>query len=177
LATWRKQKSLCLEKAGRNSTARTSWGRQKSKNTCDVLRLYFLLWRWYFSTNWWKCWFSDIYWHFRREFIYGGLCLNTLVTSGVFFRTITRPLWTVLCKLVSGKMSRVFQVSLNQQSPDINIIENIWTSIKGRVQKDIWNIKSRDDLIACVLKCRRELHSTYIQQRYESISRRIRCVV
>jgi len=50
------------------------------------------------------------------------------------------------------------------QSSEINVTENIWKVLKSREHRDILNIKSHDDLTACVLKFWRELHSSYIQQ-------------
>ena len=71
----------------------------------------------------------------------------------------------------------ITSISWPAQSPDINSIDNIWKVLKSRVQQDISNIKTREDLIAHMLKCLCELHSTYIWQLYESISRRICSVV
>ena len=54
------------------------------------------------------------------------------------------------------------------QSPDINVIENVWMVIKVHVQKDLSHIKSRQDLIESVLKAWSKLHRNYIRQLYES---------
>ena len=71
--------------------------------------LYFLLCCWYFSTNWCEYWFSEIYWHFGRQFM--PVVPKYLVVSCGSFRTI-KLRCTILCTLVSGKMEKVFQVSL-----------------------------------------------------------------
>ena len=65
------------------------------------------------------------------------------------------------------------------QSPDINVIENVWKVIKVHVQKNLSHIKSRQDLIESVLKAwsRPKLYRTYIRQLYECIPRRIRSVI
>ena len=55
------------------------------------------------------------------------------------------------------------------QSPDINIIENSWKVIKCCIQQNIANTENRQDLIACVMKCWRELPLAYIHQLYDSI--------
>ena len=58
-------------------------------------------------------------------------------------------------------------ISWPAQSPNMNIIVNIWQVLKGRVLKDISTIKYREDLILGISKCWPELHSTIF-----SISRR-----
>ena len=54
--------------------------------------------------------------------------------------------------------------------------KTFWKVIESCVQKDISNVKTRGDLIACVLKCWRELHSTCIWQLYEPFPRQSRCI-
>jgi len=63
------------------------------------------------------------------------------------------------------------------QYPDINLIETSWNVIKRCVQQNSANIENRQDLIAFVMKCWRELPLAYIRQLYDSIPRKIRSVI
>ena len=62
------------------------------------------------------------------------------------------------------------------QSPDINIVENIWKVMKLCIQKVVSHIKMRDDLICVAMKAWNGLHSTYKRQLYSSIPRRIHVI-
>ena len=68
-----------------------------------------------------------------------------LVVSRVSFRT-TMLRCTILCTFVCGKLDKVFQVSLACIVAGSKVI-------KRCMQKDISNVKTRGDLIACVLDC------------------------
>lgn len=63
------------------------------------------------------------------------------------------------------------------QSPDLNIIENLWLTIKIRLEKKLTEIKSRDDLVRAVKKIWHQLSRVYINSLYASIPRRIRQVI
>jgi len=52
-------------------------------------------------------------------------------------------------------------ITWRAQSPDINVTENTLKVIKCHMQQNISNIETRQDLIACVLKCWRQLPSAY----------------
>jgi len=108
-------------------------------------------------------------------------------------------LWPLVCKYFGGKRwffqddnapvhrslitrqwkteNSIPSITWPAQSPDINVIENTWKVIKCHVQQNISNIETRQDLIACVLKRRRQLTSAYIRQLCDSIPRRIRSVI
>lgn len=62
------------------------------------------------------------------------------------------------------------------QSPDLNIIENVWRCIKIKMSREIDNIKNRDDLVAAVTRIWNGLSQTYIRSLYASIPRRLRQV-
>jgi len=81
-----------------------------------LLGLYLLLCHWYFSTNWCEYWFSEIYWHFRWQFM--QFVFKHLVVSHGSFRTIPL-LCTILC---SWKMNKVFQFS------SISCLHSSWMS-------------------------------------------------
>lgn len=59
------------------------------------------------------------------------------------------------------------------QSPDLNIIENVWRCIKIKLSREIDNIKNRDDLVAAVTRIWNGLSQTYIRSLYASIPRRL----
>lgn len=61
------------------------------------------------------------------------------------------------------------------QSPDINIIENIWSILKTKVSK--FKIKSSEDLWNVTLKVWNEIPTKTINDLYESIPRRLKAVV
>lgn len=62
-------------------------------------------------------------------------------------------------------------------SPDLNIIENVWRTIKIRLQREINNIKNRGDLIEKVKEIWSSLQRPYIQGSYASIPKRVRQVI
>jgi len=70
---------------------------------------YFLLRHWYFSTYICEYWFSEACWHFKREFM--PVVSKHLVVSHSSSRMLMLPC-TILCALFSGKMDKVFQLSL-----------------------------------------------------------------
>ena len=63
------------------------------------------------------------------------------------------------------------------QSPDLNIIEIIWLTIKIKLCKVVNDINTRADLIAAVTKIWEKLPQVYIKSLYSSIPRRLRHVI
>ena len=63
------------------------------------------------------------------------------------------------------------------QSPDLNIIENVWKVLKIQVQKRLREIKNANELRRVVLDIWTDLGLHYIRCLYDSIPRRIRCVL
>lgn len=63
------------------------------------------------------------------------------------------------------------------QSPDINIIENVWHIMKIRLNKCLETIRTREDLINQVMRIWASLTAPYIQALYQTIPRRLKAVI
>jgi hypothetical protein len=63
------------------------------------------------------------------------------------------------------------------QSPDINIIENIWLKIKRVLQNTARNITTPDELFNGILDIWQNIAPEYVRNLYLSIPRRIQAVV
>ena len=63
------------------------------------------------------------------------------------------------------------------QSPDINIIENVWRMIKIRLEGRLEDIRNRADLIRVVKEIWEDINSEDIISLYESIPKRIEAVI
>ena len=63
------------------------------------------------------------------------------------------------------------------QSPDINIIENVWRMIKIRLERRLEDISNRADLIRVVKEIWEDINSEDIISLYESIPKRIEAVI
>jgi hypothetical protein len=59
------------------------------------------------------------------------------------------------------------------QSPDLNIIENMWHTIKIRLQSQITDVKNRIQLVAKMKEIWTSLPQHYIQSLYASIPKRL----
>ena len=69
--------------------------------------------------------------------------------------------------------NRIKNMSWPAQSPDINIIENIWLYIKRKLQSRIHNINSADELFQHTLQIWQDINLNYVRNLYNSIPRRI----
>ena len=63
------------------------------------------------------------------------------------------------------------------QSPDLNIIENVWKVIKTKVQRRIDDIRNAEDLKTVVAEIWTPLQPHYIRSLYDSLPRRLRVVL
>ena len=63
------------------------------------------------------------------------------------------------------------------QSPDLNIIENVWKVIKTKVQRRIDDIRNAEDLKTVVAEIWTSLQLHYIRSVYDSLPRRLRVVL
>ena len=63
------------------------------------------------------------------------------------------------------------------QSPDLNIIENVWKVIKTKIQRRIDDIRNAEDLKTVVAEIWTSLQLHYIRSLYDSLPRRLRVVL
>ena len=63
------------------------------------------------------------------------------------------------------------------QSPDLNVIENVWLYIKRKLQTQVLHIKTSDDLFREIQRIWQSIEPEYIQCLYRSIPRRIQNVI
>ena len=63
------------------------------------------------------------------------------------------------------------------QSPDINIIENLWLRIKQKLQNNAINIRTPQELFAAILDVWVSFTPEYVQNLYKSIPRRLLTVI
>lgn len=63
------------------------------------------------------------------------------------------------------------------QSPDLNIIENIWRVIKTKLQQRLGDIKTQTDLVRIVKEIWSDIEQNKIKALYTSIPRRLRAVI
>ena len=78
---------------------------------------------------------------------------------------------------ISGKQKTDPKFNWPAQSPDLNIIENIWRCIKIKHSRKIDTIENRSDLVNAVSRIWNGLSQTYIRSLYASIPARIRQVM
>ena len=63
------------------------------------------------------------------------------------------------------------------QSPDLNIIENVWQTLKIQLKRRVNDIKSKQDLIDAVQDIWYKLPLHYIHSLFQSIPTRLRAVM
>ena len=63
------------------------------------------------------------------------------------------------------------------QSPDLNIIENIWLYMKRELQKSAVDIATKNDLLREIQSVWRNIELDYIRNLYQSISDRLNNVI
>ena len=63
------------------------------------------------------------------------------------------------------------------QSPDLNIIENVWLYIKRKLQSQLHNINSADELFQHTLRIWQDINLHYVRNLYNSVPRRIQQVI
>ena len=63
------------------------------------------------------------------------------------------------------------------QSPDINIIENIWLHIKKKLNCKITRINSNEDLFSEIKRIWQDITTTFIKKLYKSLPKRILNVI
>ena len=63
------------------------------------------------------------------------------------------------------------------QSPDLNIIENIWLYMKRELQKSAVDIATKNDLLREIQSVWRNIELNYIRNLYQSIPDRLNNVI
>ena len=63
------------------------------------------------------------------------------------------------------------------QSPDLNIIENIWLYMKRELQKSAVDITTKNDLLREIQSVWRNIELDYIRDLYQSIPDRLNNVI
>ena len=63
------------------------------------------------------------------------------------------------------------------QSPDLNIIENIWLYMKRELQKSAVDITTKNDLLREIQSVWRKIELDYIRNLYQSIPDRLNNVI
>ena len=75
------------------------------------------------------------------------------------------------------QQSNVPTMAWPSQSPDINIIENVWRTLKIRLQRRLDEVRNRESLVHVVQEIWTSLTPAYIQSLYNSIPNRLRQVL
>jgi transposase len=73
--------------------------------------------------------------------------------------------------------NRIKGMSWPAQSPDLNIIENVWLYIKRKLQSQLHNINSADELFQHTLRIWQDINLHYVRNLYNSVPRRIQQVI
>ena len=63
------------------------------------------------------------------------------------------------------------------QSPDLNIIENIWLYMKRELQKSVVDITTKNDLLREIHSVSRNIELDYVRNLYQSIPDRLNNVI
>ena len=63
------------------------------------------------------------------------------------------------------------------QSPDLNIIENIWLYMKREQQKSVVDITTKNDLLREIQSVSRNIELDYVRNLYQSIPDRLNNVI
>ena len=63
------------------------------------------------------------------------------------------------------------------QSPDLNIIENIWLYMKRELQKFVVDITTKNDLLREIQSVSRNIELDYVRNLYQSIPDRLNNVI
>ena len=93
------------------------------------------------------------------------------------FQDDNAPVHRARCTVEYKLRNKIKSLSWPAQSPDINIIENIWLRLKNALQRNIDAITSVDELKTAITTAWMNVPNSYIHWLYNSIPRRLRAVV
>ena len=99
-----------------------------------------------------------------------------LPKGGYIFQDDNIPCYKSQRALTWKRQNGINCLNWPSQSPDVNIIENVWMTFKIQLQKSEADIRNRDTLIREVMQIWVSLTPVYIQSLYASIPRTLKRV-
>lgn len=97
--------------------------------------------------------------------------------NGYFFQDDNAPVHRARSTQEYVARNRINCLSWPAQSPDLNIIENVWLFIKRKLQSRSGAIKSKENLIEEIRRIWTQITPAYIKSLYGSIPNRIQHVI
>ena len=107
--------------------------------------------------------------------VYGQLLLNIFLQTVGHYRRTTR-LVSVRTTQWKGD-NHIPPLPWPPQSPDLNIIEKVWRTLKIQLKRRVNDIKTKQDLKDAVQDIWYKLPLHYIQSLFQSIPTRLRAVM
>ena len=121
------------------------------------------------------------------------------INSQKYIQVLDTNLWPVIAKVPEGR-DYIFQednapvhtarettqwkttnniptMNWPPQSPDMNIIENVWRTLKLQLQKRVMDIKTQQQLLDSVQEIWQSLTPVYIKSLYDSLPKRMIAVL
>lgn len=98
-------------------------------------------------------------------------------TGGYFFQDDNAPVHRARSTQDYIAQNGINGMSWPAQSPDLNIIENLWLLIKRKLQSRVAAVKSANDLFSEIQSIWTEITPCYIQSLYNTIPKRILNVI
>ena len=108
----------------------------------------------------------------RRQFVAGDSSTFSKRLVYIYFR-MTMRLYIVHVQQEFIHRNCITTRRWPAQSPDINIIENIWLCIKIKLQGRVRRIENKDDLFREIHTIWTAITPKYVQRLYQSIPRRL----
>jgi hypothetical protein len=105
--------------------------------------------------------------------IYGQWLPNIFLTN-LMFQDDNAPPHASRQTNLWKETNEIPMISWPAQSPDLNIIANVWLLMKNTVKKNMRDINTVHDLKRVLLRTWKSIPLMYIQNLYSSISKRLR---